>query len=821
MHLSTFRLALRHFAKHKLFTVINIAGLAIGISAALVIYLIVQYEYSFDKQHKDGDRIYRTVSVIQFPDLKIENSGVPVPTVKAAREELTGMEAVTFFSTMDETNIQVPMPGSETPAIFRKQKEVVYADNYFFTVFDYAWLAGSAQVALKDPFRVVLTEDRAKTYFGTLAPKDIIGREIIYSDTIKATVSGIVKKPTQITDFTFQEFVSVATVENTGMVEQFGWNEWGSINSSSQMFVKLNKGTQPSQVEKQFVALRDKYRPRDKEHPNKKDDTKHALQPLSDIHFNAVYDAFNHRQANKSTLAGLLAVAAFLLILGCINFINLTTAQASQRAKEIGIRKTMGSSKMQLVSQFLTETLVLTLVATLLSIALSPILLNVFKDFIPDGVSFNSLNQPHVWIFLAVLVVVVSVLAGFYPALVLTRFKPVTVLKNQAYTGTAQTRKAYLRKTLTVTQFVIAQFLVIATLIVSKQINFSINKELGYKREAIVTLNTRWNFFSDVPDNRRKILVEKIKQFPEIEKISLSGSSPASGNTSTTTMKSKEKKVLETMVERKYADTSYFGLYGMKLIAGRNLQQSDTTKEFVINETYARMMGFENPADAVGQMIDRGGPIPIVGVLKDFHSKGTQQLIKPLAYASATENSFTIHLALKPRGNDSESWKRAMAKVEKEFKALYPEDDFQYSFFDETIAKFYQTEQNISRLLKWSAALCIFISCLGLLGLAIFVTNTRTKEIGVRKVLGASVTQIISLLSKDFIALVALAFLIALPFSYWAMHNWLQDFQYRTAMSWWVFAATGGGMIMLAMIVLSLRTIKSATENPVKNMRTE
>lgn len=543
---------------------------------------------------------------------------------------------------------------------------------------------------------------------------------------------------------------------------------------------------------------------------------------MSDIHFNADYDAFEQRQAHKPTLYGLMVVAVFLLLLGCINFINLTTAQAARRAKEIGIRKTIGSTKKQLIFQFLTETLMLTLIATILSVIITPLLLNIFSDFIPPGISFSSLNQPHVWVFLCLLVIVVSGLAGIYPALVLTKFKPVMVLKNQAYTGSAQTRKAWLRKTLTVAQFVIAQFFLIATLVVSKQIHYSINKDLGYKRDAIVFFNTRWNFFSDKVDERRFVLLEKLKQIPGIAKISLAGSPPASNNTSTTTMKYKGGKTpVETNVEVKYADSGYFGLYKMKLLAGKYVQPSDTAREVVINETYAKTLGFSTPANALGHFIEWNFNVPISGVIADFHTKSTHQAIKPLVYAAAAKRSFTFHLALGPRGKDGEAWTKTLAQAGKAFKEIYPEDDFNPQFYDKSIASFYKAEQDISRLLKWSTGLCIFISCLGLLGLVIYITNTRTKEIGVRKVLGASVLQLVSLLSKDFIVLVLIAFIVAAPLAGWIMHNWLQDFVYRTTISWWVFAVTGAGMIVLALLILGIRTVRSAVANPVGALRSE
>jgi len=818
-----FLTAFRNFRRNKIFSLINVSGLAIGISAALVIYLIVQFEFSFEKCRKDKDRIYRIVSDMTFPGNSLfRNSGVPMPMAKAVRTDITGIETATHFVTTYETKVDVPVAGSQSPAEFKKQTDILYADEFYFSMFEYDWLAGSKQTALKDPFQVVLTEERAKTYFGNLSANDIIGKQITYSDSIKTIVSGIVKNPTdKATDFRFKEFISLATVMTTGLKDHFGGDEWGSINSSSQLFVKLKEDIIPEQLNAQFPGLREKYR---KKEDTEKDDTKHHLQSLSDMHFNADYGSFdNSRQAHKPTLYGLLAVAGFLLLLACINFINLTTAQAAQRAKEIGIRKTLGSGKLQLIVQFLSETFLLTSLATILSIAITPWLLRIFSDFIPPEISFSSVNQPHVWIFLIILVLLMTLFSGFYPALILTKFRPVTVLKNQVDASTAQSRKAWLRKTLTVTQFVIAQFLVIATLVVSKQINYSLNKELGYKKDAIVYFPTPFNFFSDKEDNRRFTLLEKIKSIPEIEKISLGSTAPAHRGASSTTMKvNNGEKDVELMVEVISADPGYFDIYKMKLAAGKFPEQSDTLKEYLVNETYAKALGFFNSADAIGKLVDRGKKkVPIVGVLADFHTKSTHEPIKPLAYSSSRKNSYTIHLALKSEAGSPGLWKTGLAKIEKEFKTLYPEDEFKYEFFDETIAAFYKKEQNISKLLKWSAGLCIFISCLGLLGLVIYTTNTRTKEIGVRKVLGASVTQIVSLLSKDLVSLVLIAFIIASPLAWLAMNKWLQDFVYRTNIGWWVFAICGISMLVIAVVILCIRTIRAAIANPVKSLRTE
>ncbi|MEI9945766.1 MAG: FtsX-like permease family protein [Chitinophagaceae bacterium] len=818
-----FIVAARNFWKNKIFSTINITGLAIGISAALVIYLVVQFEFSFEKNRKDGVKIYRIVSDMTFPGESVfKNSGVPLVLPAAARTDLTGIEMLTHFVTAWEANVKVPAPGSVSPAEFKKQTDIIYADEYYFGMFKYDWLAGSEQTAVKDPFQVVLTEERARNYFGNMAVQNIIGRQITYNDTITVTVSGIVKTPAEkATDFRFKEFISLATFMKTGMKENFGGDNWANINSVSQAFVKLKKGTKPEQLDAQLAALREKY---SKKEAGGKENTKHHLQSLYDLHFESGYGSFNSvRQAHKPTLYGLLAVALFLLLLGCINFVNLTTAQATQRAKEIGIRKTLGSGKRDLIYQFLSETFMLTFLATLLSIVLLPFLLKIFGDFIPPEINFGSINQPHVWIFLFLLIVVMTMLSGFYPALVLTKFNPVAVLKNQLNANSTQSRKAWFRKTLTVTQFVIAQFLVIGTLVVSKQINYSLNKDLGYKRDAIVSFRTPWNFFSNKEDNRRFVLLEKIKAMPEVSNVSLGSVPPAHPGGSSTTLKANnEGKEIELTVEMMNADSGYYDIYKLALFAGRFPEQSDTLKEFAINETYAKALGFLNPADAIGKYLDRSGKkVPVVGVLKDFNSKSTHEAIKSLAFSSARKQSYMIHLALKSQAGSPGLWKQGLEKMEKEFKVLYPDNDFKYEFFDETIAAFYKKEQNISRLLKWSAGLCIFISCLGLLGLVIYTTNTRTKEIGVRKVLGASVTQIVSLLSKDLVSLVMIAFVIAAPLAWLAMNNWLQDFAFRTSISWWVFAVCGISMLLIAVIVLSIRTIKAAIANPVKSLRTE
>lgn len=815
-----FKPALRNLKRNKFFSFINIIGLSIGISSSLVIYLIVSYSFSFDKFEKDGDRIYRVVSNMKFPDIDFKNAGVPLPLIHAAQKEITGVDLFTPFSTAGDMNVSIAVNAGRKPDMYKKQKGIIYADNNYFKMLPYQWLAGSPQNALSEPFTTVLTESRAKTYFPYDDVSKDIGKIITYNDTVKTTVTGIVKDLNETTDFTFKEFISYNTIPNSEITNP---QQWGSVSSSDQFFVKINSSSSPLLVTKQLQQLFDK----DQKEAYLKNEF--SLQPLSDIHFNAEYGTYTEAMAHLPTLYGLLAVAAILLLLGCINFINLTTAQSVQRAKEIGIRKTMGSSKRQLIFQFLSETLLLTILATILSIIMVPLIIKLFTDFVPPEINVSMLADTHVIIFIMGLVVVVSLLSGLYPSIILSKYNPVVVLKNQVNAGSSSTRRLWIRKSLTVTQFVFAQAFIIATMIVGSQIQYMLNKDLGFKKDGIITVQTPFNFadFNDKAaalksTQTREVLLHNLQALPGINQACLAGAPPANSGTSMKTMKfNNGKKEIETTVEVKYADADYFNLYHMKLVAGRLLHRSDSLTEYVINESYAKFLGFNNPADAIGKLIEGGkGGIPIVGIVHDFYSQSLHTQIKPLAFYSLYPIESELHIALKPETAAGE-WKTTITKIEKAFKEIYPGEDFTYNFFDESIAKFYEEEQHTSTLLSWATALAIVISCLGLLGLVIYTTNQRTKEIGVRKVLGASILQIVNLVSKDFLMLVILAFIIAMPVVWWGMHKWLENFAYHTQISVWLFAASGGMMILISIITLSFQTIKAASENPVKSLRSE
>lgn len=816
MYRNYFIIALRSFWKSKVFSAINILGLAIGISASLVIYLLVSYHFSFDKFEKDGDRIYRVVSDFNFSGEEYHNSGVRSPMGKAIEKEVTGISLVVPFRTWQEdTKVTVNVANNQ-PALFKKQQDVIFADEKYFDLIGYQWIAGSPKTALVQPYQTVLTESNAKLYFPSFTAAQVIGKEIYFNDTVRTIITGVVKDIAYHTDFTFKTFISIATLESTSLKPN-DWDSWNNTNGASQLFLKLSPGTSIAKVESAINKLVEKY---DKKEPGDNSMSSVKLQPLSDLHFNGDYGGYTNALAHKPTLYSLLAIAGILLLLGCINFINLTTAQASLRAKEIGIRKTMGSSRKQLIFQFLSETFLLTLSSTILSVALAPFIFAAFSDFLPAGLHFNEIAQPAVILFLIFLIVVVTFISGFYPSVILSGYQPVLVLKNQAYTNTGKTRNAWLRKSLSIAQFVIAQVFIMGVLLVSKQISYTMNKDMGFKKDAIVCLQT--NYY-DTSRSNKYSFVNKLKAIPQIAMVSLSTSSPSSSSAWSSTMKYKDgKKEIETDVQQKYADSNYLKLYQIKLLAGNNLSYSDTVTSFLINETYLHKLGFQKPEQAIGKYLEWSDKsYPIVGVIGDFNQSSLHEPVKPLVIGSWASVERTINIALQPNDASGNTWKSGISSIEKAWKQVYPNEDFEYQFLDESIAKYYEAENQTSSLLRWATGLAIFISCLGLLGLVIYTTTQRTKEIGVRKVLGASVAEIVSLISKDFMVLVLVAFVIAAPIAWIGMNKWLENFAYRTTISWWIFILGMGLMIIIALITLSFQTIKAAIANPVNSLRAE
>ena len=798
-----FRTAVRYFQRNRVTTAINVLGLSIGISAALIIFMMIRYDSSFDKFEPNHERIYRVVT----DGDGWKSMGVPVPLFEAIKQNVSGIEAVSALYSYNDWNIKVTIPaGSSKPdKVFKKQLQVAFADAGYFNILPHRWLAGHAANALINPYTLVLSESRAKIYFPGLSPDQIIGKMVVFSDSVKTTVTGIVADLKTKSDFEEQSLISLSTVYNTSLKKDYQTTQWGSVNGGNQLLVKLSPEVSAATINRQLAAIF-------KLHDKGANKTVHRLQALSDIHFNPDYGG----SVNPSVIHNLTILAIFLLALGAINFINLSTAHASERAKEIGIRKTLGSGKGQLITQFLSETFLLTFLTAIVSTALIPLLLKVFSGFIPEGLSADYLFRDlDVWLFLLALIIGVSLVAGLYPAFIMSAFRPVTVLKD---TKTTASGSAWLRKTLIVSQFVIAQVFVIGVLVVDKQLNFAESKNMGFRKDAIINFYVPFDF--NKPSPKKFLLKKELAGIPGIQAVSLGNQSPAMDGFMSTEVNYKENgKNMKLPVNSRDGDTSYLSVYQIPLVAGRNVTASDTANELLINETLAKQIGFEHPAAAVGHFLQFGnGQLPIVGIMQDFNQASVRTTVAPMIYFSAPKHGYVMHVALEP---NPAAWNKAIQQMTAAWKSVYPDTDFDYTFLDKTVEKFYKEDRQLSLLLTWSAGIAILISCLGMLGLVIFMTNRRVKEIGVRKVLGASVRQIITLLAADFAKLLVLAFVIAVPIAWWQTHQWLQNFAYHTVLSWWLFLLGGVVMITVALIIVGIRAGKAALANPADSLRSE
>jgi putative ABC transport system permease protein len=808
-----FKIAWRNIAKHKVYTIINVLGLALGICACIVIYIITRYEFSFDRFHPDKERIYRITGELLRNNGEKEFLNSIIPDVAGIQNDIPGFEA---RAGLFYYNAKVNIVGIDSKTKeFYDNDDIIITWPQYFNIFKYDWLAGNASSALNEPYKVVLSENKARKYFGNEPLNKIIGRTVIYNDSLQVTVSGIVKDWKEHSDFPITDFISIGTASNSFLKKDIPALDWSSLQPHRSMaFVKLSKGITAEQINAQFAAY---IKPRVKTNGFGTLISLH-LQPLTDIHFTSDYyrgdDGDNFRKAHLPTLYALMGIALFILIIAAINFINLSTAQSIQRSKEVGVRKVLGSSRKNLVLQFLAESLVLTFIAILISSLLVNPVISLFSSFIPKGIVFDPFNSSTI-IFLCILLAGTSLLAGFYPAKVLSSYAPVLSLKG--VTNTTGSGGANLRKGLIVFQFSISLIFIIGTLVISNQINFMRTKDKGFKTNAIITVNN-WNDQS----GKAGILAEKIKQLPGVDKVILQGTAPMGFGEQTSLFTYKGKNELNLEVSTKMGNEDFIPFYQMKLIAGRNMIHTDSLQEFVINEAFSKALGFAKPTDAVGKFLYGGDkPFPIVGVVADFHQGSFHDLIKPAVIEHVPQWETNVAVSLATKGKQVSDSKYIISQIEKQWKQLYPDAGFNYSFLDESIAWLFEKDEQAAWLMNAAMIITIFISCMGLFGLAMFTAERRTKEIGIRKVLGASVLNITTMLTKDFIVQVLIAILIASPVAWYFMNQWLQDFAYRVNISWWIFAFAGIIALLIAMITVSFQAIKAAIANPVKSLRTE
>ena len=812
------KLAFRQLWRNRLFTALNVLGLSIGLAACWMIFQLVSYEFSFDADQPNRDRIYKVVSDFTFDGKENGNAGAPKPLAEAIREQIGGVETVVGLYDQWIVSLQVPQPSGE-PLTFSDIDKVQATKTDYFKLIPYQWLAGSPAKVLAEPYEAVLTLSRAEKYFPGLTPEQMLGKTILYRDTLGVKVTGVVADLSRSTSFTGKEFLSLSTFQQGDEARGFIEN-WGGVNSSDQIFLLLSAKTDVAKLNKNINALSLKNSEEQMKQWGGNFTRKHSLIPLSEVHFAPNY-AGRTRTVNKNVLLALMGLAAFLLALAVINYVNLTTAQIPQRAREIGIRKTLGSSRRRLIGQFLGETFLVTSLACGLAFLWTVTFRSSLSDLFPEGLDLYP-NIGQTLAFMATLMIGVSILAGWYPSLLITRFQPTQVLRGQVSVKFGRNNFS-LRRSLIVFQFVIAQAFVIGAIIMNQQLRFTMEKDLGFDREAVLTFEIPYKLLqSEAYGEKQFALKEELKRLPEVAAVSL-GDPPFNQNYSSGSIIYKgAKKEVERNVYRKYVDTDLLDTYNMQLLAGRNLLPSDTVREYVINETAVREFGFKNPQEAIGKFVSEQNnhlSIPIVGVVKDFHTATFSQKIDPLALMTQKDQtgSFNVKLASQKPAD----WQTAIQKMETLWKSTYPDAPFEYKFYDDMISQYYKSERRMAKIVNLSTGIAILISCLGLFGLATLTAFQRTKEIGVRKVLGASIAGIVAMLSKDFVLLVLIALVIASPIAWYFMNQWLADFAYHVDISWWVFALAGVTALAIALLTVGYQAVKAALMNPVESLRSE
>lgn len=785
-----FKIALRNLRRNKVYAAVNVLGLSLGIASGVIIFSLINFQLGYDTFHKNPDRIYRVITELHGEKITYSTGG-PSPLGKAVRDDFIFADRVARLARYGDQLISFPNSGED----LKVEKGVAYVDPAFFEIFNFPLAYGNAQKALTQPNKAVITKRLAKNYFDT---EDATGKLIRVNNQVNFTVVGVLKDKPLNTDFNDEIYLSYASLDDPSQ------DNWDAIYSGMQVFALLQPGISDKAADKALTGLSRKYYPADqaKQHQFK-------LQPLSDFHFNETLGNPNA----KSYLWALALVGLLLILTSCVNFINLATAQSINRTKEVGLRKILGSSRSRLFWQYIIETAVITLVALLLVNFMANLAIEILNSYFDAQIPISFINNRRFAIFVILTFFTVVLLSGFYPAMVLMKIQPLASLKNEL--SSDQTKTFSLRKALIVLQFVIAQMLIISTIVITRQIDFSTSADLGFEKKDILMLPVP---LQDAA--KMNTLRTRFGEIPGIMAVSFCYNAPASGSNLTTGVRYANKQADEPWgINMKYGDDQFISIFGIKLIAGRNIFPSDSTREFLVNETFVKKLGINNPQEVIGKNISINGATitaPIVGVVKDFHNYSLRDEITPVCIMSDKDDY--MNCAVKINNGNIPGTLNAIKKI---WNSTYPEKLYSFQFLDDRVAKFYQTDKLVLRLIKLFTGIAIFISCLGLYGMISFMAFRKTKEIGIRKVLGASVQQILWLFGKEFGNLLLLAFLISAPIAWWCMHLYLQEFRYRISMNAGVFILAILLTTSIAVITIFYRALKAAMANPVNAMRTE
>jgi putative ABC transport system permease protein len=800
-----FKVAFRNLWRNKGFSAINILGLATGLAVFLLIVLYVFDEMSYDRYNEKADRIYRLQADLFFNGTQLNSAQVPEPLALTLKKDYPQIEEMVRFN--NRGDILVKKGNSNI-----KDHNAVFADSGFFKVFSVSMIAGDPSTALSEPNSIVIDETTAKKYFNTT---DIVGRTLYVDNSTNCKITGVIKDIPPQSHFHFS-FIRPLRDSYRGSADNW-------LSNNKQSYVLVRPGVTQAELQKVVNATINKYLAPQlqavlhtsiKELQQKGNHFFYPVMPLADIHLHSEQSDEFEVNGNETSVYIFSVIAVLILLIACVNFMNLSTARSANRAKEVGVRKVAGSVRSSLITQFLTESVLISFCSLLLALTLSAFLLPLFNQLSGKEMQVSTLFSSWLLPVLIVLIFVVGGIAGSYPAFYLSSFQPIRVLKGDIAKGF---KGSWLRSSLVVFQFCISIILIIGTIVIYNQLNYIRNKKIGYNRDQVLVLHNTYSL-----DKQIKSFREELLTIPGVENASITGNLPTSSNFDQNgwfrdATFDPAKAVIMTNL---YLDENYIPTLGMELAQGRNFSKDFPTDSaaVILNETAVKLLGFKEPLKEVLYRPgndDKPQAFHIVGVVKDFNFSSLHDKVGPLI-AEYTENTGSISLRVNMANISS-----IINQVESKWKSMAPAQPFSYSFMDADFNNIYKSDQKTRNLFITFAVLAIFIACLGLLGLVTYAAEQRTKEIGIRKVLGAGVVSIISMLSKDFACLVLIAAFIAFPIAWWGMNKWLQSFAYRISIGWWVFVLAGMTALLIALITVGFQAIKAAVANPVKSLRTE
>jgi len=800
------KIAWRNIIRHKGYSAINIAGLSVGIAACLLIFVVIKYELSYDTFQPDYKNIYRIVTVNKQAGEVTYNPGTANPAATALRLDMPHAKIAAVESNYGS---QVTVPSGTGNEIndkkFTENVGVVFIEPQFFDVFKWNWLAGKPSV-LNDPDMVVLDKSTAIKYFGSW--QNAVGKTIKMDNLLTLKVAGIVNDAPNNSDFPLKVMVSYISWKEHPRDYNYS-NEWNGVGSNHQVYMLLPANTSIDKINAQLKAS-------SKKNFNNRNGLVRNMfaQPLSELHFDTRFSgSLGDHITSMSTIRTLSFIGLLIIIMAAINFINLSTAQSVGRSKEVGIRKVLGSSRTQLIMQVIFETGLIVISATVFAIVIAKFALPYLSNIasVPQTIS---IFDTGCLLFLVCTTIVVVVLSGLYPALVVSGFKPVLALKNKI--NAASVGGIPLRRTLVVAQFAISQLLIIGTIVAVNQMDYVNKADLGFNKEAVLIIP---GYTDSISLQKMAAFKLQLLQNPKVKSVSFISDPPSSENNWGTNFAfNKAAKDADFQLFLKNGDADYFKTFGLQFVAGKGYDPSDTLRQAVINETLMHKLGIQKPNEIVGKTIRIGGGIwaAITGVVKDFKTNSLREAVKPTAIfpRKAFENEAAVKI-------ETKDLKGTVAAIQKLWEGTYPEYAYNGFFLDDSIAQFYKQENQLALVYKLFAGIAIFISCLGLYGLVSFMALQRTKEVGIRKVLGASVGSIVYLFSKEFLILIIISCVFAVPFAWYFMSGWLQNFAYRISLSPWVFVAAIVMSLIIAWITVGYKAIKASLVNPVKSLRSE